>query len=283
MSQDFEGADSGKVPRSATPAFGEGFAPICLVHGALADERMWTPVLRELPFARAISLAHFGASPAPSHRGFGLASHAEDLIEQLRRMGRGPTHVVAWSYGADVALSAALRAPEAFRSLFLYEPGYPGCLTDAELASFRADAEAMFDPVFGHAQREDLAAAVQTLIDGSGGACGYFDQQPSWVRAQQLDNAHTLSRQLHADERPDLSERALRGLHVRTTVAYGSGTRDLFRIVSKAVARSVPHARVRCVAGAGHMLPLENPRVFAQLLRECLAQSDDISNEDGDT
>lgn len=51
----------------------------------------------------------------------------------------GPLHLVAWSYGAQVAVQAALWRSALVRSLFVYEPGLASMVTDAaELALFQA-------------------------------------------------------------------------------------------------------------------------------------------------
>ncbi|WP_239660660.1 alpha/beta fold hydrolase [Aeromonas hydrophila] len=69
-------------------------------------------------------MRHFGE--AGKEGPFGLETHAGDLLALLAQLACGPVHLVGWSYGADVALTAALQAPERVRSLYLVEPGCPG-------------------------------------------------------------------------------------------------------------------------------------------------------------
>ena len=86
-----------------------------------------------------------GMRPA---RPFGTAGQRDDVIDLVRQFGRGPVHLVAWSYLAHPAMAVAIERPDLARNLFLYEPGFPtfvGSVTarDAVLA----DTMAAFGPV----------------------------------------------------------------------------------------------------------------------------------------
>src|SRR5262245_42183092 len=119
--------------------------PVVLVHGAPSDYRLWLPHCAELSRryrAIAYTQRYFGLGDwAREWPPFGVRTHADDLIELLRHVGE-PAHVVAWSYGAHVALTSASEEPSLFRSLFVYEPGVPTFVTDAqELDDIAADAK----------------------------------------------------------------------------------------------------------------------------------------------
>ncbi|WP_316898657.1 alpha/beta hydrolase [Pseudodesulfovibrio indicus] len=250
------------------------YGTLFLVHGALSDERMWRDhldLLKDLGDVRAVTLPDFGPEESAEKSEFGMNSHAERLAKIVGdpRIS-GPVHLVAWSYGADVALNALVRHHGKIASVMVYEPGYPGCLTEEEMRDFGKDAGAMFGPVFTLAEDGELHAAVEALVDGSGNRLGYFASQPETARAQQLDNAHTLPRQLHQQETPDLDAGHLSKVEVPVTVAWGESSRPLFRIVSQAVARTVANGRAVPVHGATHMLPVEDPRRFADLVRDHL-------------
>lgn len=247
---------------------------VFLVHGALADERMWRDhleLLKDVGDVRAVTLPNFGPEANAQKGEFGMNTHAESLARIVGdpRLS-GPVHLVGWSYGADVALNLLVRHPGKIASVLVYEPGYPGCLTEQEMHDFGKDAGAMFGPIFTLAADGELHGAVEALVDGSGNRLGYFASQPEPVRTQQLENAHTLPGQLHQQETPDLDPAHLSKLATPVTVAWGANSRPLFRIVSGAVARTVPDARAVAVDRATHMLPVEDPRRFADLVRDHL-------------
>jgi pimeloyl-ACP methyl ester carboxylesterase len=250
------------------------YGTVFLVHGALSDARMWRDhqeLLKDLGDVRAVTLPGFGPEQNAETIEFGMNTHAERLAKVVGHPGiSGPVHVVGWSYGADVVLNALAHLHGKIASAMVYEPGYPGCLGEEEMRDFGKDAGAMFGPVFTLADDGDLHGAVEALVNGSGNRLGYFASQPEAVRAVQLDNAHTLPGQLHQQETPDLDEAHLSKVEVPVTVAWGEASRPLFRIVSQAVARTVPGCRAVPMPRATHMLPVEDPRRFADLVREHL-------------
>jgi pimeloyl-ACP methyl ester carboxylesterase len=247
---------------------GQG-TPVVLVHGAPSDCRMWLPHCAALAASyRAIAYTqrYFGRSEwQRDWPPFGVRAHADDLVALLRGVVAEPAPVVAWSYGAHVALTAAHDAPELFRSLFLYEPGVPSYVTDArELAELAADAERMFGPVFAAVQRGDNEAGVRALLDGSGQASGYFAAQSPERRRVQLDSARVLPLLLTQPPPPHLSCDDLRSLRVPVAVAWGEHTRPFFGVVSRAAARCIPGSAHGAVAAATHMWPEERPQEFTQ-------------------
>lgn len=257
-------------------AAGEG-VPVVFLHGALADLRIWRPhqaLLADRYRAVAFSQRYFDGGDWPADGPpFGVQTHAADLLSFVRKMAAGPVHLVAWSYAGHIALHAALQAPEAFRSLFLYEPGVPTYVDDlCEQTAFTVDARALFGPVFEAVLGQgDLAEGARRLLDGSSRATGYFDAQPPERRAAQLENARTLPLQLTQTEPPLITSTDLAGLALPVCVVRGAATRPLFDIVSRAALRCIPRARALVVPAAGHLWPEEDPAGFAAALTGFLA------------
>ncbi|MCB0033948.1 MAG: alpha/beta hydrolase [Anaerolineales bacterium] len=245
---------------------------VVLIHGALADERMWaahSDLLDHDFDVIALTQRHFGVNGTTDGGAFGLNTHAEDVIQFVQGLpSRQPVHLVGWSYGADVVLNALVKQPRLCASALLFELGYAGYLTEAEMGVFGADAKAMFGPIFSLAAVGKLAEALRTLIDGSGQQVGYFEGQTPAAQKQQLENLHSLPKQLNQQEVPNLTMDTLPKITVPVTVAYGQETRPLFRVVSQAAVRLIPTARGVCVPEATHMLPIERPDLFVKLIEE---------------
>ena len=244
---------------------------VILVHGALADERMWeehTNLLNNSYDIISITLRHFGKSKLVQEGGFGLNTHSDDLANFIAELKTDKkVHLAGWSYGADVALNTVSKYPQLCSSAFLYEPGYPGYLKEDEKQIFVKDANLMFEHVFAKVNDGDLNEAVRVLIDGSGNKYGYFDLQHEKAKQQQLDNSHTLPKQLNQNEIPELTPASLPNISIPMTVAYGENTRPLFKVVSQSAAKIIPFVREVCVSKANHMLPIENPLLFSNLIR----------------
>lgn len=247
-------------------------APVILfLHGGLTDLRVWQPH-RELIGARYRTIAytqryHGRGAWNPNWPPYGVNTHSQDLIEFIEAVA-APVHLVAWSYAAHVALDAALRRQDLFRSLFVYEPGFPTFVTDqAEQCAAQEDAIAAFGPAFETASNGDLEAALKFLVDASGQSSGYFDSQPPHVKALQMDNARTIPELLFRQEAPpNISCDQLGGLEVPTIVAYGANSRPMYSVVSKAAQRCVGGTKHPVIPGRNHMWPDEDPRGFVDAL-----------------
>jgi len=98
-------------------------ATVVLVHGALDRSYSFRRVVERLSDLRVVTYDRRGygdsvAAGPPS----GLAQHADDLLEII---GAGPATLVAHSFGAHVAVLAAIARPAAVLSLGLWEPPVP--------------------------------------------------------------------------------------------------------------------------------------------------------------
>jgi pimeloyl-ACP methyl ester carboxylesterase len=263
----------------ALPAFAHGEGELLVfLHGAPGDRRTWLAVMEALPPGlRAVSYTQrwFGAEPRDHGAApFGTRALADDLLAVLDRLGGGPAHVVAWSFSAHAALAAALARPQAFRSLFLYELGFPTFVTDAaDRAAIAAWGEATFGPVAAALARDDLEAAVACAIDAAAGAPGHFERQPEALRRIHAQNAHVLPRLFRQTPPVPISSADLAGLQPATTIAWGASTPVAYRLVGRAAARAAPQARALEIPGAGHLWPEVDPHAFAACVAEAAGRA----------
>ncbi|WP_425257767.1 alpha/beta fold hydrolase [Rubrivivax sp. RP6-9] len=247
-------------------ALGAG-PPIVLVHGALADRRLWDRHLPRLAAAGlraiAVTLPHHGPQPdAGDARPFGLRAHTDALAAFIDTRAAGPVHLVAWSYAAHAALTLAFERPALLRSVFVYEPGMPTFLqTPQDQQAFAEDVQALFGPVAAAVAGGDLETALVHLIDGSASRPGHFAAQAAATRQIERDNVHTLPLLLQQTPPPPLTAADLAAITVRTCVAAGERTRPAYGVVSRAAQAALP-AHAVTVPGAGHMWPDEDPDAF---------------------
>lgn len=248
--------------------------PVLLAHGALGDLRSLLPVAERLADdfeAITLSLPALSASERPG-RPFGTGGQAEDLLDFIRLLGRGPVHLVAWSYSAHAALALAVRHPEWIRSLLLYEPGFPTfveeqatveAIEDDMASAFAGAAEAFAKGL----ERE----AVRVAIDAAAMESGYFDRQPESRRMVHLDNAGSLEALFEQQLPTPIRSSHLASIGCPATVAGGSQTRTCYRLVTDAASRAMGAGCHMIVDGAGHLLPEQDAGRFALLVREHLA------------
>jgi pimeloyl-ACP methyl ester carboxylesterase len=125
---------------------------LVLVHGVTGDLSLWFLCRAMQALARehrvtAYDLRGHGYSEVPP-AGYTSADHAADLIALLDVMGAPRARVLGHSFGAVIALHAAVLAPERIEALVLSDPYFPALryLEDVSRWShwqnFRAEAEA---------------------------------------------------------------------------------------------------------------------------------------------
>ena len=245
-------------------------APVLLLHGIPGDLRTLLPTAGRLADrceAITVSLPALGQGMRAS-RPFGTAGQRDDVIDLIRSIGRGPVHLVAWSYSAQAAMAVAITRPDLVRSLFLYEPGFP---TFVETASARdevqADTIAAFGPVAEALGRGDAEAALRYAIDGAANELGYFEAQPEALRAIHWETAGMLAALFTQTPPLALGTADLRAIACPVTVARGALTRACYRIVSDEAARLIRDTTHVVVPGAGHLLPERSPDAFSLLIR----------------
>lgn len=191
----------------------------------------------------------------------GLEEFAEDVHDTLRAQDFAPCAVVGFSFGGMVAQTLALRHPQDVAALV--PCACPGTLTeerrriaeeraaDAERGGMQAVLEATLDRWFTaefRAAGKDAAARARLLAnDPRGWAQG-------WRAIARIDNLTLLEA-------------------VRVPTLCIAGELDISsppQIVS-AIARAIPGAKYREIAGAPHMLFIEQPDAVARELIQFLS------------
>jgi pimeloyl-ACP methyl ester carboxylesterase len=259
-------------------AYGHGPVVVC-IHGALGDYRQWDSIGSALRRNfRVVALSrrqHWPAQPSASAAAYSVESHRDDLFVLLRSIGER-VHLVGHSYGALVALSAALADPALLRSLIVIEPPLHGLLTaatiglEAELASRGAMVATMRSQIRAGDDRGASVTLIDWVQSGAGGFAALLEKH----RAQLLDNAATIG-PTYATPPPPLACAQLRDVAVPTLVLSGARTRLFYGLAAEATAACIPRARAAKIAQAGHMAIIDNPRATADAIRAFASGVDD--------
>jgi pimeloyl-ACP methyl ester carboxylesterase len=233
---------------------------------------MWSGLAETLA-ARHRVIRHDVRGVGESLPPMGPWSHHTDLLELFDELLITRAHVVGASMGAGIAVEAAIARPGAVASLVLVAPG--GALFDGAPASFRpiwaAEVEAL--------DRGDVEAAVEinlrAWVDGPmrppeavhpevRAFVGRMQREafelPQWDAEQAPE--HELA--------PPVAAR-LAELACPVLVVVGDADDPAIRAVSERIVAEAPRARLVVEPGVGHMLSLEKPAAFADLLSEFLA------------
>lgn len=249
---------------------GDGPA-VVLLHGQPGSHRDWRRVTKRLAGDhRVIAVDRPGYGAARDEPPGGFADNADDLARLLDRYGVEQATVVGHSWGGGAALSFAQRHPERVAALVLVA------------AAGTNDALSFGDTVLGLPVVGPLLALVTlrhvaprfarwwVRLSGSSLSPAHSAEMASEVRTWRR---RAPWRAFLAEQRAMLRETAeveehLGEVHVPTTVVYGDRDRVVRASVGERLAALIPGARVRVVAGAGHLLPIERPDALAEAIRD---------------
>ena len=243
--------------------------PLVLLHAGVADGRFWDDQFAT--FARhyrtmRYDLRGFGRSAMPP----GRFSQHDDLAGLLDFLAVEQAIVVGVSYGGKVAIDFALVYPQRVTALVLGAPSIGGAAPTERMLEFWEEEETAVD-------QGDIDTAVELnlrlWVDG-------VHRQPDEVDQQVRQKVGQMQREIFLMDVPeDVAEVRLE------PVAYGRlavitaptlvlvGDLDLPEKVTEAawLAEQLPHSQHAIMPGVGHMLNMEKPALFNELVLDFLA------------
>jgi 3-oxoadipate enol-lactonase len=224
---------------------------IVLLHSALGDSRLWerqAELLRGRGYdVVAPDLPGWGERPMPTEP-FSFVAFVAELL---------PAILVANSFGGAIALRTALAHPDRVPKLVLVAPGFPDHEWSQEMKEYNERETALVEA-------GDLDGATQLNLDFWVAPEHHEFVRPQQQRALELQTAHEDPEVVWPDM-PLLSY-----LTMPTLVVVGDRDKRDFREIGERIAREAPNARLEIVAGAGHLVALERPDEFDELLLEFL-------------
>ena len=248
--------------------------PILLVHGGVFSD-WFAPVVTspELDRFRVLRIRRAGyvdASPPPAH--VTLGDHAAHCAALLTELGIDSAHVCGHSSGALIALELALQRPEVVQTMVLLEPS-----PVAELVGpiCQASLPDVLGPVLAAAAGGDIANAFDLFLRAVGGE-HYRATLAAALGPDAYERALRQSAFFFKDEvgaaiewtfGPDEAARIKQPM----LLVMGGETATASAVPPESVgllAGLIPHAESTVLAGATHLMPLEDPGGVARLLAE---------------
>jgi pimeloyl-ACP methyl ester carboxylesterase len=250
----------------------QGSGPVVvLIHAGVADSRMWDGVFEGLAVrfhAIRFDIRGFGRSAMRP----GRFSYHHDLESLLDHLAVARASLVGCSFGGQIAIDFALAHPDRVRSLALVSAGIGGREPSEQMIRFGDEEEALL-------ARGDIEGAtelnVRTWVDGPYRAPGEVD-------AALRDRVRTMQRELFAQEAPEGMERlrleppAIGRLgEIRAPTLVIVGDRDLPEMIEAGdrLASGIPNARKVVFPGVAHLVSMERPERFLDVVTEFLDES----------
>lgn len=241
-----------------------------LLHGFMADSESLTEVgagLGEKFNMLYIDLPGFGGTRSTGCD-YDMEHLADSLKLKLDELEMPEVHVLGYSMGGRVALSFAALHPERVRSLIL-ESASPGLKTAADRAArIKVDEERAVKIT------DDYAAFLDEWEN-----MGLFQSQASLP-----EEVSRAQRDMRGSQIPEEVADSLRKYGTGVQPAYWdrlpelrmpvlliAGERDSkFISINEEMLKSIPHASLEVVEGAGHNIHLESQEKFVTIISEFL-------------
>jgi pimeloyl-ACP methyl ester carboxylesterase len=242
-------------------------AHVLLLHGQPGTARDWDGVVAALPAGvGAVAIDRPGWNGAG--RAGDLAHNAAAAIAALDRAGAERATVVGHSFGGAVAAWLAARHPERVAALVLVAPA-------ASRAALSPVDRLLAAPVAGYALGTSLMAVSGAALAAPPArhAIGaHLRLDDAFVqRAGQMLRSPRSWHAFAAEQRALLRalcelEAALGSIAAPTTIVIGTEDRIVSPASARELARGLPSARLVGIAGAGHLLPFQQPARLAELI-----------------
>ncbi len=240
---------------------------LVLIHAGIADSRMWDDQFAAFAAHYRViryDIRGFGKSIMPP----GTSSTSRDLHGLLQALGIAKAHLVGLSIGGGIAIDVTLRYPEMVAALVVTASGLGGQQSSAEL-------QRVYEEIDAALAGEGIAAAVE--LENRLWVYGPQrrpDQVDPTVRERvRVMNTAVFEHPDSAGTRERLEPPAIGRLdeiHAPTLVIVGDG--DVPDVIAAAdrLAAGIAGARQVVFPGAAHMVNMEQPAAFNQVVLDFL-------------
>lgn len=192
------------------------------------------------------------------------------MIEFLKSLEIKKAHLVGHSYGASIALIAAVKNPELVASLTLGEPSpFTSLLNETEI-SFLNEQKNAFNEAIRLAENGNKESAVRYFLHTIVGV-DVLPLLPEERRSVVLENQDTLLPMLKTYyDSPPIGNEQLSSLKTPTLLITGELSPKISRVTNQAINRCLPNSKVEILKGVSHGLQIENSTGFNKLVSNFL-------------
>jgi pimeloyl-ACP methyl ester carboxylesterase len=243
--------------------------PLVLVHPSWGDHHSWDPVLAPLSERFAV-LAYDRRGHSRSERPTGQGSiheDADDLAELIERLELGPAHVAANSFGAIVALDAAIRRPEVFATLVAHEPPLVASLSDSRFEPVRQEVSRRVAEVIERLQAGEDAAGARLFVETVARRPGAWEQELSpELRETFTYNAPTFLDEARDPDSGRVDLDRLRRFDRPALLTKGTASPPFLIAIVDALASALPRFGVESIDGADHAPQQTTPESYVDVI-----------------
>jgi pimeloyl-ACP methyl ester carboxylesterase len=234
--------------------YGSG-PPLLLVHGSFSDHRTnWELVKEELGQRYTVhALARRGRGETDATEGHSMEDEFSDLAALITSIEE-PVFLLGHSYGAHVALGAALMMPDRVRKLVVYEPPNPRNLDKDVLRRLEKLASISNWDEFAETFFRDMLHVPAEVLE---------EMRKPEIWSPILSDASASLGDLRAIGRYAFNADHFRALKMPVLLQVGTESpREQY--VTDALAAVLPDARIEELPGQAHEAPTTGPAMYAE-------------------
>lgn len=254
---------------------GRGSAVVCL-HSNASSSAQWRSLTDALAKNRhVLAPDSYGAGNSqdwPSDRTITLNDEV-DFIEPVLARAEPPLTLVGHSYGAAVALVAALRAPRRVRALVLYEPTL-FALEEAHMPSPNG-VDGIRGAVAAAGAALDVGdqyTAAKCFIDFWMGS-GSWELTPQERKPNIAKSVVNVRRWAHALFTEPTPLAAFGALDMPILYLMGGQSPESARAVARRLVPVLPHVKLMEFPNVGHMGPMTHPDIVNEAITNFLSEA----------
>jgi len=253
---------------------------VVLLHAVTANMAVWLVSNLVDTLARdyrvtAYDLRGHGLSTA-TPTGYTSADMAEDLRGLLDALGLGPAYLVGHSFGGVVAMHAAATYPDRVSGMILSDPYFPG-LARVEPNVDNANVWMDLREMFGHAgvdlgDNVDFTTLFRTVAGLSPAQLRVIRERMGSASTRWLSQLPRLAETTCGHDVfavAGLTEERIRSVRQPVVALYDE--HSPFLATCRFLGDHMPNCTVEIVPGTKHMAPVQNGRLFVELVSKHLA------------
>ena len=252
------------------------------LHCSGASNVMWQYLRDQLDEHIHLLTPHLYGAPDgpiwPGERAFSLDDEVAPIVEAIDDCDRY-VHLIGHSYGAAVALHAALARPEKVAGLTLYEPAVFQVLRVAdgveyaEITGLARDVEVLLT-------RGDVRGSMKRFVNFWGGAGSWDAMTPHaqvalmrWAPKAPLDFRALLAQSVQSSRYENLRMPCL--------ILSGETSPDPIREIARILCSMMPECKLKVLENIGHMGPFTHgshtAKIIADHVQSVMKEPDDRS------
>jgi pimeloyl-ACP methyl ester carboxylesterase len=246
--------------------------PVICLHSSAASSAQWRPLMDALADRyRLLAPDLYGSGKSPAWRGDRRMTLADEaaLLEPVFASTDERCHVVAHSYGAAVAIAAALAYPTRVASLIVFEPVlFALLMADDPTQPAAHEIVRVRDDTIAALDRGDLHGAAARFVDYwmCGGAWAAMPDARRDALARAMPAVRGQFDAAFSDSTPPSAFAALR---IPVLSMIGSASPASTRAVARLLATRLPDITTIELDGVGHMAPIAHAdRVNARIAHQ---------------